>query len=146
MSKERTYTNGEVTIIWKPDLCIHSRKCWIELGAVFQPGKRPWIRADGASTEAIVSQVKQCPSGALSYRMDARTEEPLATGAIACVEVQADGPLLVRDACSVLHRDGRTEERARTTAFCRCGASANKPYCDGSHRRIGFTDREPQMQ
>lgn len=75
MSKEHTYTNGEVTIIWKPDLCIHSRKCWMGLGTVFQPGQRPWIKPEGANTEAIVAQVGQCPSGALSYRMNAATEE-----------------------------------------------------------------------
>ena len=116
------------------------------LGAVFQPGRRPWVKADGAGTEAIVSQVKQCPSGALSFRMNSGTEAlPRPPGdAVASIEVQADGPLLVKDACTVIHPDGRIEERARTTAFCRCGASANKPYCDGSHRRIGFTDPEPQ--
>lgn len=75
MSKEHTYTNGEVTIIWKPDLCIHSRKCWMGLGTVFQPGQRPWIKPEGANTEAIVAQVGQCPSGALSYRMNTATEE-----------------------------------------------------------------------
>ena len=75
MSKEHTYTNGEVTIIWKPDLCIHSRKCWMGLGTVFQPGQRPWIKPEGANTEAIVAQVGHCPSGALSYRMNAATEE-----------------------------------------------------------------------
>ena len=75
MSKEHTYTNGEITIIWKPDLCIHSRKCWMGLGTVFQPGQRPWIKPEGATTEAIVAQVGQCPSGALSYRMNEATEE-----------------------------------------------------------------------
>ena len=146
MSKEHTYTNGEVTILWKPDLCIHSRKCWMGLGAVFQPGQRPWIKVDGASTSAIVEQVKQCPSGALTYRMNAEEEAPTRaeTGRTARIEVRPDGPLMVKDACVVIHRDGRTEERPRTTAFCRCGGSANKPFCDGSHHRIAFTDREAQ--
>ena len=71
MSKEHTFTNGEVTIVWKQELCTHSKRCWKELGAVFQPGKRPWIVPEGASTEAIVEQTKRCPSGALSYRMNA---------------------------------------------------------------------------
>lgn len=143
MSKEHTYTNGEVTIVWNPDRCIHSRKCWMGLAAVFQPGQRPWIKPDGASTEAIVAQVSQCPSGALTYRMnDEEAASPrAATAVMASVEVQPDGPLLVKDACIVTHRDGRTEERPRTTAFCRCGGSANKPFCDGSHRRNGFSDQ-----
>lgn len=76
MSKEHTYTNGEVTIIWKQDLCTHSRRCWMGLGDVFKPGQRPWIHPDGASTERIVAQVKQCPSGALTYRMNNDAGEP----------------------------------------------------------------------
>ncbi len=70
MSKEHSYTNGEVTIIWKQDLCTHSRKCWKGLGEVFKPGERPWIDPEGASTEEIIAQVKQCPSGALTSRMN----------------------------------------------------------------------------
>lgn len=70
MSKEHTYSNGEVTIVWKANLCIHSKRCWKGLGEVFKPGQRPWIDAQGASTERIIAQIRQCPSGALSYRMD----------------------------------------------------------------------------
>ncbi|HPF89315.1 MAG: (4Fe-4S)-binding protein [Flavobacteriales bacterium] len=142
MSKEHSYTNGEVTVIWKPDLCIHSRRCWTGLGEVFQPGQRPWIRPEGASTERIVAQVKECPSGALSFRMNA--EAAAVAGETAHpteVEVTANGPLLLKGSCSVAHPDGRKELRGTVTAFCRCGASANKPYCDGSHRRIGFNDQ-----
>ena len=73
MSKEHTYTNDEVTIIWRQELCTHSRKCWKGLGEVFKPGERPWIHPEGASTERIVEQVKLCPSGALTYRMNSDT-------------------------------------------------------------------------
>lgn len=68
--KEHTYGNGEVTIVWKKELCIHSTRCWKGLHAVFRPGERPWIRPEGAATKEIIAQVKQCPSGALSFRMD----------------------------------------------------------------------------
>lgn len=138
MSKEHTYTNGEVTIIWKADLCSHSRKCWTGLKEVFKPGERPWIRPDGATTERIIAQVEQCPSGALTYRMNAA--EPVTASAAAGpeVEVTPNGPLLLKGNCSVRHADGRNETREKVTAFCRCGASANKPYCDGSHRNSGF--------
>ena len=70
MSKEHSYSNGEVTIVWKPDQCTNSRKCWMGLGSVFQPGQRPWIKPEGASAEAIIAQVSQCPSGALSYHLN----------------------------------------------------------------------------
>ena len=139
MSKEHSYTNGEVTIVWKADLCTHSRKCWTGLGEVFKPGQRPWIEPTGASTQRIIDQVTQCPSGALSYRLNEEEPHgPRATGTGTTVEVSVKGPLLVKGDCTVTHPDGRVEIRENATAFCRCGASANKPYCDGSHRKIDF--------
>jgi len=67
----REYSNGEITIIWKPDLCIHATCCFADLPEVFDPDKRPWVNPFGASTEAIIAQVDRCPSGALSYRRNA---------------------------------------------------------------------------
>lgn len=62
----RRYTNGEITVVWKPQVCQHSTICWRQLLAVFNPSVRPWINMDGAPSERIVEQVKRCPSGALS--------------------------------------------------------------------------------
>ena len=64
------YTNGEVTIVWKPDLCIHSGNCARGLPEVFKPKEKPWITPEGSTTEKIIEQVKKCPSGALSYFMN----------------------------------------------------------------------------
>jgi len=61
----KKYTNGEVTVIWQPGLCIHSENCFHGLSAVFNPNQRPWINAQAASTKVIVDQIKKCPSGAL---------------------------------------------------------------------------------
>ena len=66
----KKYDNGEITVVWKPDTCIHSTLCWKGLIQVFNPRERPWIKMDGASTERIVEQVKKCPSGALSHYMN----------------------------------------------------------------------------
>ena len=72
MSKEtHKYTNNEVTVVWKPKVCIHSTNCWKGLIGVFNPREKPWIKMDGATTERIIDQVKKCPSGALSYFMNA---------------------------------------------------------------------------
>lgn len=70
MSKTKNYSNGEVTIVWNPDICIHSGICVRGLPNVFQPKDKPWIKINQASTEELVSQVKKCPSGALSYFMN----------------------------------------------------------------------------
>lgn len=72
MSREivKRYSNGEVTVVWKPQLCVHSGVCFRGLPQVFDPRRRPWIAIDGAASAAIVAQVGKCPSGALSYRRD----------------------------------------------------------------------------
>jgi len=61
------YSNGEVTIVWKPELCIHSGRCVGGLPEVFKPKEKPWITPEGSTTEKIIEQVRKCPSGALSY-------------------------------------------------------------------------------
>ena len=63
----KTYTNGEITIVWKPSLCKHSAICFNGLGAVFHPKQLPWITPEHSTSEKIIEQVKKCPSGALSY-------------------------------------------------------------------------------
>lgn len=69
------YTNGEVTVVWKPKVCQHSTNCWKGLIQVFDPRERPWIKMDGATTERIIEQVKKCPSGALSFFMNEKNSD-----------------------------------------------------------------------
>ena len=149
MGKETfKYTNGEVTVVWKPKLCIHSTVCWKGLVEVFDPREKPWIKMDGAGTEKIIEQVRKCPSGALSYSMNEGNNtlsqnagKVVAEAArITKIEVTANGPYLVRTECLIVHSDGREEIKTGAVALCRCGASANKPYCDGSHKKIGFKE------
>lgn len=66
----KKYTNGEITIVWKPGICEHSTLCWkgVEgLPHVFNPAEKPWIKPLSASTERIIEQINKCPSGALSF-------------------------------------------------------------------------------
>ncbi len=65
--KEYQFSNGEITIVWKPSFCIHSANCIKSLPHVYTPGKSPWIKIENASTKEIIEQMKTCPSGALSY-------------------------------------------------------------------------------
>ena len=70
----KKYTNGEVTIVWKPTVCIHSTVCWkpaTGLPHVFRPMEKPWIKPERAETQQLIEQVKKCPSGALSFFMNA---------------------------------------------------------------------------
>lgn len=137
----KKYTNGEVTIVWKPAACIHSTVCWKEatgLPAVFKPQEKPWIVPEGAHTEQIIEQVKKCPSGALSFYMNNEPPKPGSTSVETIVEAMPNGPLLVYGNISVKDKEGNETKKNKVTAFCRCGASGNKPYCDGSHTKIGF--------
>lgn len=139
----KNYTNGEVTIVWKPSLCIHSKNCWragTGLPEVFDPRSKPWIRPDRAESGKIVEHVKKCPGGALSYFYnDRRGEEKVSITPATRVEVVPGGPLLVHGDISVNDHRGETK-KSNTTAFCRCGMSGNKPYCDGSHVQHKFKE------
>jgi uncharacterized Fe-S cluster protein YjdI len=69
------YSNGELTIVWKNYLCMHSRNCVHGLPEVFNYQKRPWIDVQGATTQQIIDQVKKCPSGALSFYMNGEIQD-----------------------------------------------------------------------
>lgn len=138
MGKTREYSNGEATVVWEADKCIHSAICAKGLPEVFRPRLRPWIKIDAAKTEAIINQVKRCPSGALTYYLNNQDKNPSETLETK-VEVLENGPLLIYGTLKVLDKDGASETKIKTTAFCRCGASNNKPYCDGAHVSEGFT-------
>ncbi|MGB0916696.1 MAG: (4Fe-4S)-binding protein [Flavobacteriales bacterium] len=66
MKKE--YTNGEITVVWQPDKCIHCAECAKGLGEVFKPRQKPWIQMGTVSSEDIKTQVEKCPSGAISLK------------------------------------------------------------------------------
>ncbi len=137
MSKTKEYTNGEVTVVWEAEKCIHSAICAKGLPQVFQPRDKPWVKIDAAETETIVNQVKECPSGALSFYMN--NEADKTSGHLETkVEVLENGPLLVYGTLEVTHKDGKQEIKNKTTAFCRCGLSHNKPFCDGTHTKENF--------
>ena len=133
----KEYTNGEVTIVWKPKSCIHSAICVGGLPNVFNPKARPWIKTDAASTQELVDQVKQCPSGALSFYMNDEGDQSSATLETE-VEALPNGPLLIYGTLVVKDKNGQKRLENKTTAFCRCGHSKNKPFCDGAHKKMGF--------
>lgn len=123
--------------------CIHSRSCVTLAPDVFHAnadGK--WIFPEALDPAALAAVIRNCPSGALSYRS---VDETLgeAVPAANTVRLRENGPY-------AFHADLRiaTEESPATRrTLCRCGASRNKPYCDGSHARIEFTATgEPESQ
>lgn len=135
----KEYSNEDLTVVWQPARCIHSEKCFHGLSDVFNPKNRPWVSVKGGSSIEIKNQIDKCPSGALSYKLinaDLKKSEIISEEQI--VEVVKDGPLMIYGNINVRNHDGSETSKHKVTAFCRCGASNNKPYCDGSHKKIGF--------
>ncbi len=132
----KEYSNGELTILWKPRKCIHAAVCVKELPKVYKPSEKPWIQIENATTEELKRQVEACPSGALSYVVEGNSSEEAYVETK--VEALENGPLLIYGTLHVTNSDGTKEKKNKTTAFCRCGASENKPYCDGAHVKIEF--------
>lgn len=131
----REYTRGNLTIVWKPGLCIHSGVCVKALPEVYRPREKPWIRPELASEEALKAQIAQCPSGALSYREagEARPGE----AELPTLQVVPGGPLILRGTVQ-LDQAGSSQTLEGRNALCRCGGSSKKPFCDGSHKNLKF--------
>lgn len=75
MGKKIEYSNGELTIIWQPELCKHAGICVKTLPQVYNPKERPWVKIENATTDELIAQINKCPSGALSYRLNKKEEE-----------------------------------------------------------------------
>jgi uncharacterized Fe-S cluster protein YjdI len=147
-SNDRDYTNGEITVSWRPKKCIHATTCYAQLLDVFNPRKRPWIDMYGAPTKKIIEIVKKCPTEALTFKYNKEPEketksessgEEAAIIKPAEIQIMKDGPIVVYGKIKLTDKDGKEYKTFSITSFCRCGASCNMPYCDGTHRKIGYT-------
>jgi uncharacterized Fe-S cluster protein YjdI len=144
---DRTYTNGEITVFWKPGKCIHATTCYRELIEVFNPRKRPWVNMDGAPTEEIIRVVRLCPTQALSFKYNNELNEGGETISSDAQETDAearvmgDGPLVLKGSFTMYDTDNHPLRLMKMTSICRCGASHDLPYCDGTHRKVGYTGK-----
>lgn len=133
----KEYTAPDVVVGFDARKCIHAARCVRELPEVFDVDARPWISPERADVDRVAEQVARCPTGALTARRPEGGEIEM-TPADVTVTTAPNGPLFVRGEVSVLDADGAPLEVGRRVALCRCGASANKPFCDGTHREVGF--------
>ncbi|RRQ49728.1 hypothetical protein DZC72_03825 [Maribacter algicola] len=142
MDKEITkeYTKDDLTIVWKPNKCIHSGVCVEKLPDVYKPKEKPWITPENANISDLKSQIKSCPSGALSYYMkgEGETQESNTDELYTEIKILANGPFRVMGKLKIETASGETIHKDGPMSFCRCGASENKPFCDGAHRKIAF--------
>ena len=161
-SDERQYTNGEITVYWKPAACVHASYCYRELIEVFDPSRRPWVDMKGAPTDKIIETVNLCPTEALAWKWNneeknidiggdqsnhvifrrpelLQSVQSTDAGTPVSVKVMTDGPIVIKGNFTLVNGDNSKEIKESIISICRCGESDLQPFCDGRHRKIGFT-------
>lgn len=135
--KVLTYDNDEITVKYDLKRCIHAAKCVDGLPDVFNPDRKPWIDPDKASADDIADVIETCPTGALQYELEKsdRVEQAPSKNRI---KPEKDGPVYMFGDIEVQDHEGNTVLEDTRFAFCRCGASSNKPACDNSHMDVDF--------
>lgn len=132
------YEGKGITILNNPLLCSVAQYCHTELESVFNESKEPWIEPDGDTLEHIKALIEKCPSGALSYSINDQPQP--VSDCEATITIEKNGPLRITGGIEVtdtIWGQGASQEHY---TLCRCGASKNKPFCDGSHITINFDD------
>jgi uncharacterized Fe-S cluster protein YjdI/CDGSH-type Zn-finger protein len=134
-SESGVFEGKEITVYFDAARNVGNGEYLAALPAVFDLAKDPWIQPDNASADEVAAAVESDPSGALHYeRKDGIEEAPLTPTR---VEPQEDGAVHLRgDLRIVLDEGVLTETRA---AVCRCGRSGNKPFCDKTCERSGWS-------
>lgn len=136
---KHTYSNDQITVGWDSETCFHSKVCVNNLASVFNLQKKPWINVDGDSKEAIMKLIDTCPSGALSYKLaNQHSIMNQESKPEVSITIASSGPYLIKGNVEVLDAEGNLIETRENFALCRCGNSSNKPFCDGSHKKIDF--------
>jgi uncharacterized Fe-S cluster protein YjdI/CDGSH-type Zn-finger protein len=139
---KKEYANDDIVVVWEPAFCIHVANCLAGLPDVFDASRRPWVEPDLASADEIADVVMTCPTGALHFRrLDGGPEEP--EPAETTIDVRPNGPIFVRGKVRIEDASGHLIREDTRVALCRCGGSSNKPFCDGTHRVIGFRSGSP---
>ena len=143
--KRKSYVGKKITIHDNRSICSHAAECVNNLPSVFRLNQRPWIDPDyeTIAVEKIIETIMKCPSGALSYSIDGieyrdYDGKPL-------VKVSKDGPYLVSGGIELVgggEAEFPEDVSKEHYTLCRCGASKNKPFCDGSHSTINFRDNK----
>ncbi len=135
----KDYSGDGFVIRFDAQKCIHSGHCTQGAPAVFDPKARPWIQPQRGERDQLADVVRRCPSGALTLHLADGTnpETPDATNS---ATVLPDGPTYLRGRIRHAAAGDSTVVEYTRVALCRCGASANKPFCDNSHIQAAFKD------
>ena len=140
--KRRDYPGKEITVHDNRKICSHAAECVNNLSSVFKLGSRPWINPDASKMNDIIDVVRRCPSGALSYSIDGVEYRDPEEQRNPTVTVLKNGPYHITGGIELIGEDIQFGEGASKEHYtlCRCGASENKPFCDGAHKSSKFND------
>lgn len=133
-----TYRGAEVAIHDNRGICQHAGFCTDTMPSVFKLHQDPWIDPNGANGKAIIGQVRQCPSGALSYSV--RDTEHRDQNRPPTIIISHNGPYRVTGRVELKAEPWGEGASKEHYALCRCGGSKNKPFCDGTHWYNDFQD------
>ena len=136
--KIRVYKGKEIDVHYNRLACSHAGECVKRLGSVFNPDLKQWIKPDNGQVEEIKAVVKHCPSGALSYSQNKQSAQHI-NAKKSGIRIEQHGPYHI-NGIALLDTDKLKGACADKYVLCRCGASKNKPYCDGSHKDIAWKD------
>ena len=133
---EEIVTGRDVTIRFDARRCVHSRNCVLGHPEIFVPNVQgEWIHPDAASAEEAMHVALACPSGAIRVTRNDGSASSDTAPIVNTVRLRENGPLAFE---AELQIKGQPQASPRAT-LCRCGQSANKPFCDGAHAAAGFT-------
>ena len=140
---KKSYPGKKITIHDNRKICSHAAECVNNLPAVFRLNEKPWIDPDQVnSIQEIIRTIKKCPSGALSYSIDGIEYRDYDGKQL--VKVSKNGPYYVSGGIDLMLEEGDFPDDMSREHYtlCRCGASKNKPFCDGAHSSINFIDEK----
>ena len=133
-ARAKTYGTEPTELADDRGICAHAGFCTTKLTNAWKLAAREGL--DAAGRTQLAAMVAHCPSGALTLSLEGLDVEPSLPAEIFLIP---DGPLLVTGGVTVERSDGVCLEPRNRVTLCRCGASANKPLCDGSHEKAGFS-------
>jgi CDGSH-type Zn-finger protein len=133
-----SYPGSQVEVRDDRRICEHAGFCGNRRTNVWKMAGAP-ADEDSVLRAEMMSMIEHCPSGALTFRLGAG-EADIEPDLRAEVGVTEDGPYFVTGGIPVDRADGQPFETRNRVTLCRCGASQNKPLCDGSHKKAGFRD------
>lgn len=134
----QNYETAEITVHFNRSICSGAAQCVHSLPAVFKNASVDWIHPAAAPVAEVVKAVEGCPSGALSYTIGDQTHIKEATATV--FKVVPHGPYEITGPVDLAVTKWSQNASRTRFALCRCGKSANNPFCDYSHGEQGWRD------